>query len=120
MYKMNFDDYNEVINGENTYKEIASRLKMDRSVLIGWTDELYTHFDILFSINPCKYIYNYNQFGLNGSELFVSIIGIGAFGFKLNKNGIHCSYIAEKLNLPINETIEKLSDLINNVIKEYN
>ena len=28
---MNYDDYNEVINGEGTYQEIAKELKISRS-----------------------------------------------------------------------------------------
>ena len=37
---MNYDDYNEVINGEGTYQEIAKELKDNNAVIIGWTDEL--------------------------------------------------------------------------------
>lgn len=44
---MNFDKYNEVINGEITYKKIASDLLKLFSVGIGWTDENGTHLDII-------------------------------------------------------------------------
>ena len=35
---MNFNKYNEVINGEYTYKEIAKLLLENKSVGIGWSD----------------------------------------------------------------------------------
>ena len=47
---MNFDKYNEVINGEITYKKIASDLLKLFSVGIGWTDENGTHLDIIFKL----------------------------------------------------------------------
>lgn len=51
---MNKDKYDEIMNGENTYKEIANRLKQGQAVIIGWTDEEYTHLDILFTYNVYK------------------------------------------------------------------
>lgn len=35
---MNFDEYNEVINGDDTYQTIAKELKDNKAVIIGWTD----------------------------------------------------------------------------------
>ena len=46
---MNVDDYGEIVNGPYTYKGIAGRLKEGESVIIGWTDEKYTHLDLLFN-----------------------------------------------------------------------
>lgn len=51
---MDIEKYGEVINGENTYKAIAKNLKNGKSVIVGWTDEEGTHFDILFSLNVVK------------------------------------------------------------------
>ena len=36
---MNVDEYGEIINGEDTYREIAKHLIKGESVGIGWTDE---------------------------------------------------------------------------------
>lgn len=115
---MNRDIYDEIINGENTYREIANRLKHGQSVIIGWTDERSTHLDILFTYHIYKEYRNYLQRGLRGNELFVSIISIGAFGFNVNNNQKYPEYIKEKLNLTGEPTCEKLADLINGIIKE--
>ena len=47
---MNYNEYREVINGEETYKGIAQRLKENKLVGIGWTDSECTHLDILFKL----------------------------------------------------------------------
>lgn len=57
------------------------------------------------------------QRGLRGNELYVSIIGSGAFGFDVNNNDKAGGYIAEKLNINGNPTVTKLAELINNIIK---
>ena len=46
---MNIDDYGEIINGAYSYKEVSNRLNEGQSVIIGWTDEEYTHLDLLFN-----------------------------------------------------------------------
>ena len=111
---MNKDLYGEVINGENTYKEIAYLLKSGHSVIIGWTDEKYTHYDILFSLNVVKE--GILQGGLRWNDLFVSIMRIGCFGF-LTDSKKESGYIGEKLGLGDNITTEKLTDLINGIIE---
>lgn len=114
---MRVNAYGEIINYENTYKDIAEILK-EQSVIIGWNDDKYTHLDILFSCGAYKQSGNYLQRGLRGRELFVSIIGLGAFGFDINANEKAPGYIAEKLNINGEPTVEKLGELINGVIKE--
>lgn len=113
---MNKDEYNEIVNGYDTIKTIADKLKKGQAVIIGWTDEEYTHYDLLFTYNIYKE--GLLQGGLKGNELFVSVIGLGAFGFAVKDRieNIHSSYIAEKLNLSGNP--DKLGELINDVIKE--
>lgn len=113
---MNIDDYGEIINGPYTYKGIASRLKERESVIIGWTDEEYTHFDLLFNYKTYKE--GMLQRGLRGNELYVSIISLGAFGFDVKDRKIHEGYISEKLNIHGEPTINKLAELINGIIKE--
>ena len=118
---MDKDKYNEIINGINTYREISHVIRMGRSVIIGWTDEKYTHLDILFSLNPYKEEKNYLQRGLRAiNELYVSIIGFGTFGFDIGKDEKESGYISEKLQINGEPTVEKLTELINGIIREIN
>ena len=113
---MNVDNYEEIINGSYTYKGIATKLKEGESVIIGWTDEGYTHLDLLFNYKAYKE--GMLQRGLRGNKLYVSIIGLGAFGFDVKDREIHEGYISEKLNIHGEPTINKLTELINEVMKE--
>ena len=118
IHLMNSNMYGEVINGEKTYKYIAKNIKSGQPTLIGWTDEEYTHYDILFAYDIEKD--GYTQGGIEDSDLYVSIMRIGAFGFKTN-NEKYPGYIAEKLFCKnIDSSIEKVTELINGVIKNLN
>lgn len=110
----NIDEYGEVINGELTYRWVSLYLRQHQSVLIGWTDEVGTNFDILFSCSPR--VSGSIQGGLSRHELFISIMRIGAYGFNVNGGQIHQMYISEKLNIPEVPTLYKLTELINGVI----
>ena len=110
-----FDIYGEVVNGINTYRSIAKSLKNGESVIIGWTDQDYTHFDILFTLN-CTQV-SLLQRGLRGSDLFVSIMSHSAFGFKTESTKLG-DYIQEKLQISGTTCGEKVKQLINGVIKE--
>lgn len=112
---MDHDSYGEIINGPKTYKEIAYKLLAHEPVIIGWTDEKYTHLDLLFTYNCYKE--GMLQRGLKGYELYVSIISFGSFGFDIEKAEKSPGYISEKLNITGNPTIDKLAELINNIIK---
>lgn len=112
---MNIDDYGEIINGPYTYKGIANRLKEGESVIIGWTDEEYTHLDLLFNFKTYKE--GMLQRGLRGNELFVSIIGLSVFGFDVKDREIHEGYISQKLNIHGEPTVSKLAELINGIIR---
>jgi len=114
---MNKDEYGEVINGKNTYTEIANDLKeVGKSVLIGWTDQNSTHFDILFTFQP-KVEGTNIQGGVRGTDLFVSIMRRGAFGFEIANEDTHESYYDEKLGGGLGSTAEKLAELINEIKK---
>ena len=113
---MNVDDYGEIVNGPYTYKGIASKLKEGESVIIGWTDEKYTHLDLSFNYKTYKE--GMLQRGLRGNELYVSIISLGVFGFDVKEQEIHKGYISEKLNIHGEPTVGKLAELINGIIKE--
>lgn len=112
---MDKDQYGEIINGKRTYKEIANSLKNGKSIIIGWTDEVYTHYDILFTLNVVKE--GMLQRGLRWNYLYISIIGKGAFGFSTDNKKMS-GYIGEKLGLYDYETAEKLTELINGIIDE--
>ena len=118
---MNYDKYEEIINGTNTYKTIAKELLDYGSCIIGWTDEEYDHRDILFTYKPHKY--GNLQRGLRWTYLFVSIMGYCSMGFLIedgnnNDNRKHNGYIQEKLMLNDNSCDNKICDLINGVIHE--
>ena len=117
---MNYDDYNEVINGEGTYQEIAKELKENNAVLIGWTDNLGTHFDIMFKLGAKKPLSgNYIQRGIRGYYLFIGIIDHTFYGFSPESTK-DWTYIAEKLRMGDNQTTQKVAELINGVIEELN
>lgn len=117
MFKL--DDWNEVVNGEDTYQEIASQIAAGITPIIGWSDGQGTHFDILFvkggvdCPNPAHL-----QGGIRPSDLFVSIMRMGAFGFEVNDLEKHPGYIEEKLarGNHLGATAKPLADLINGVI----
>ena len=115
---MNKDKYGEIINGPETYIEISNKLKSGKSVIIGWTDEKYTHYDILFTGGAYKEIENYFQRGIKATDLFVSIMSRGAFGFEVSSGEKSVGYVAKKLNLGINETSEKFTELLNGVVEK--
>ena len=115
---MNTDIYNEVINGEDTYCEIAKHLIKGESVGIGWTDENSTHFDIIFTLGIKKY--GLFQGGIKANDLFVSILHWSSYGF--STDGVKLGgYIQEKLRLSgYDITGEKVKELVNGVIECLN
>lgn len=113
---MNKTEYNEIINGTETYKEIANKLKQHIPVIIGWTDEECTHLDILFTYQAHKEKENYLQRGFMSTDLFVSILSWGSYGFEVDREK-NVGYISEKLGIN-GETAEKLTELINGLINE--
>lgn len=112
------DKYGEIINGIDTYKEIAKQLKNKTDVIIGWTDEEYDHRDIYFSLgNTSKY--GEIQRGIKVTDLFIGIVDWSFYGFKTDSTK-HPNYIFEKLRLTENNTNVKIAELINGVIEELN
>ena len=114
---MNTDEHGEAINGEKTYQRIAKDLQDEQdSVLVGWTDENMTHFDVLFVLNAQQRGINIHGGIKPDKDLFVAIMRKGAFAFSVTGPELHQGYIAEKLGL-INQskTTKKLADLLNGV-----
>ena len=114
---MDKDEYNQIINGKRTYRVINANLRSGYPVIINWTDGLDTALTILFTPTPQQPDdTNFLGFGMRHWYVYVSIIGMGAFGF--NSNSVKSpEYVAEKLNLTLGTyTAEKLTELLNGVI----
>ena len=111
---MIFDVYGDVVNGYNTYREIADLLVTGKRILIGWSDEDALHYDILFSMGAIRF--GNMQGGIESTNLFVSIMRKGSFGFSVLNNDTHHNYYAEKLFL--GSESEKVGELINGVKKQ--
>lgn len=112
---MNYSEYDEVINGEQTYKFIGEELKKGNNVIIGWTDQEFTHFDIYFQLgidNKCGPL----QRGMRPEYLYVGIIDHNFYGFRTDTAKMG-DYIAEKLRIDSPNLAKKVSDLINGVIE---
>lgn len=113
---MNFDDYGEIIYGENTCKEIAKIIKEGKNVLIGFTDEEYEHRDIFFSYLNTKKV-GYIQRGIKQDSLFVGIVPDKFYGFRVDTIKSK-GYVEEKLNISYEPMLTKLTNLINGICKE--
>ena len=114
---MNNNEYGEIINGDRTYQTIANRLLEGDTVGIGWTDEDFTHFDIIFKLGlNCKS--GDFQRGIRMYDLFVGIVDYTFYGFSTDsiKEG---NYIQEKLRMN-NSCGDKVAELINGIIKCLN
>ena len=115
---MNKNVYGEVINGKETYKEIAKLLNSGKTVGIGWTDTFSTHLDIIFKLG-LDVKEGYFQRGLRENYLYVSVTSFTSFGFCV-ENGIKLgTYIQDKLDMR-DETGDELANLINGIIGELN
>jgi hypothetical protein len=111
------DGYSIVINGEDTYKQIANILLLDgRPVVFPWTDQEGTRLDILMVFGPDQ-LGELGEGMSAGTDLFVAT-RFGMFGFELNGQWKAPSYVAEKLGLVRSNPLGKpLSELINGVAK---
>lgn len=115
---MNFDKWGEVINGEDTFEQIAKDLIETGKCIIGWTDEGADHRDILFTYKPKKY--GTLQRGFRWCYLYISIMDFTSYGFLIENdksNQKHNGYVKEKLRLHDNDCDDKICELINGVIK---
>lgn len=105
--------YGIVINSEKTYEAIAHSLLQLKPVLIAWTDQEGTQLDILLNYMAIKY--GPAQGGVRGTDLFVSVMRVGAFGFDAKEKDTHPRYYSEKLGLGSGVTVEKFAELINGI-----
>lgn len=110
---MKKDEYGEVLNHQETYETLALQLSLGIPMMIGWTDGMMSHFDILFNYKAL--VEGNPQGGLRASDLYVSVMRKGAFGFEISKTDTHASYYGEKLMMGSGPTTDKLAELINGV-----
>lgn len=113
---MNYNEYNEVINGEKTFNQVAKLLLSGRTVGIGWADETYTHLDIVFKLEILKF--GGFQRGIKENYLYVSIIDHTSYAFSIEDIKLG-DYIQNKLRMN-NETGDKIKELINEIIVKIN
>lgn len=115
---MKKDEEGEIINDEETYREIAGLISKNVPILIGWTDEEGSHYDILFVYRAMPHGENI-QGGIRAlGALFVSIMRKGAFGFNARDTfELSPTYIAEKLTISNDSTAKKVADLISGIRK---
>ena len=115
---MNKNNYDEVINGKDTYKVIADSLRKGETVGIGWSDEMDTHLDIIFKLGINIKCGNFQR-GIKTNYLFVSIIAHASYGFCIENGRKLGGYIQEKLRMQ-DECGDKLAELINGIIEVLN
>lgn len=123
---MNLDTWGEVINGPDTYLDLWSSILPGKAMLIGWTDGRGTHYDVLFVLGTYSagHIQRLHptlvQQMQHSPVLFVSILGLGAFGFAIGDDeALHPEYVAEKLNIGGPPTAEALTVLLNGLKSIY-
>ena len=122
--KLNRDTYDEVINGPDTYREIAYYLydngsDESKSILIGWTDGDVDHRDILFTYRV-QHTGNHQR-GMRWCHFFVGIVDCTCYGFTIelctdNRKGV--SYLMEKLRLRDNHCDKAICELVDGIIHE--
>ena len=111
------DVFDEAENCKELYRGICSELLTSGSILIGWTDEEMSHYDILFNIKVATIPNNSATFqgGIRSGNLFVSVMGKGAFSFSINNTKLDETHVAEKLNIMSND---RLAELLTEIKRE--
>ncbi len=113
------DEYETVVNNPETYSFIAKALLKDGNILIPWTDGEGSQLDILLNLLFTPAI-GPIQGGIESDYLFVSIMRVGAFAFRIGNNETTGDYYSEKLGLTSGATADKLAVFLNGVRKELN
>ena len=107
-----YDNYGEVINDKITYEYIVYILNSGGNILIGWTDENASHYDILFSL--IERSFGTIHGGVKVKDLSVSVMCRGAFSFSLDNDKLSGAYITDKLGVQGSE--KEFEELVNGVI----
>lgn len=112
------DEYGTIHNSPETYRWVADNLNTLGSILIAWTDEEGSQFDILFTKLklPISKLGPTNG-GIRWNDLYVSIMRMGSFGFAIEKApDTYPGYYEEKLTTgTLGSTGKKLAELLNGV-----
>jgi len=109
------NEYGIFITSEETAKYVIKTIVDCGSLVFPWTDGLGTQYDILVSLPVTE---KGLLRGMNYSDLFIGIIGIGLWGFDIEGEK-HSIYIAEKLNITIQSpTTLELTTLISLLLNE--
>lgn len=101
------DNYNVIYNSEDTFDTTAEHIKKFGSVCLHWTDQKGSLLNILFA-KP-----HYAAGALDTFPVVVAVLGFGAYTFT---DEVAASYLAEKLRVRSLPTLDKLTELINEVL----
>lgn len=119
---MNIDSWGEVVNGKETYAEIARELAKGQTLLVGWTDGRGTHHDMTFATVDQKHgriSALHPALAVKGS-LLVGVFYRSTFGFELYDDvPLHPDYVAEKLRITGLDESFALAVLLNGIKSEY-
>lgn len=119
------DNYFVALNDPETYKVIARILMRSTSFLFSWTPFVGSKSQyMILLVKGADYEHENRQNlqrGLQPEDLFVTIFGLGSFGFAIyNRNSnLHGSYVAEKLNVPETEK-DYVAELLSGILRELN
>lgn len=116
------DEYGEVKNCPLTYASVALALTKGESVMVAWTDGHMSHFDVLFTYKAMR-CGKHIQGGVRPeTDLLVSVMRVGSFGFEVNDSELHWSYVNEKFGNFFGETTgREFAALVNGIKNElYN
>ena len=105
----------EIRNDDSDH--IIMTLLTHGKIAFGWTDGEGSRYDLLLVTNPV--LITSLRRGLNQNDLFVSVFGYGAHGFRTDKSDTVASYYCEKLGLgpASSSTFKLLAELLNRVRK---
>ena len=110
------DELGQAHNGENTYRYISAVLKSGKSCLLTWANpRKKVSLVMLFTLLPVVPKDNLLRLGINSTDLFVSVMGKGAWSFRLEGTNINKNYLAEKLGLRYAGIENDLFNLINGI-----
>lgn len=117
---MNMDSWGEVINGPETYHEIAVALGRGESLLVGWADGRGTHHDMTFAMVDQKHG---RISALHPATRGIMLVGVfyrSVFGFELyDDKPLHPDYVAEKLRITGTDESFALAVLLNGIKSAY-
>ena len=111
---LKLDEWGYITFSLKNAKSIAKTLLEDKNVFVSVATQ-NTHYDVLFSLFP-RGNQNIAQGGVRRSDLFISIMRKGAFGFGIGDSiDTNHHYYSEKLTATVTE---ELSDFFNLVRAE--